>query len=58
MKKTAMIFVLLGFTGGLAAPALASGLGGDSAVLFEQMKKCKDNEKWDEKTKKCVKKEQ
>ncbi|MCG8560045.1 MAG: hypothetical protein MI824_09605 [Hyphomicrobiales bacterium] len=57
MKNTAMVFLLLGVAGGFTAPAVAASLSADKAVVFEQMQKCKADEKWDEKEKKCVKKE-
>ena len=55
MKDAAVLLALLGFTYGVAAPAVAVSLDRHGPVVFDK-DKCKYGEVWDEATKKCVKK--
>jgi len=54
MKTAAILSVLLGLGFAIAVPAFATNFGEGLTVIYGQ-DQCKDGEKWDEATQKCVK---
>ncbi len=56
MKKTIIALTIAGFASALAVPAIAMNVGGEPEVIYAK-KKCKKDQMWDKKAKKCVKEE-